>query len=118
MSTFRLFSLPTHAVLEMIAGLALMVAPFLLGFGPAGTIVAVTIGTLLVGFAVGGGEGISIAAHVAFDQLLVTVLLLSAVGLALAGDRAAALVFLAAGIMQLTLTATTRYTRPLGPHAH
>lgn len=115
MSALRLFSLPTHAVIELISGLALMGAPFLLGFGAAGTVVAVAFGILIVGLALGGAEDIPVSAHIAIDQALVIAFLAGAVALVLAGDSAAGAVFLAAGVAQLVLTATTRYTRPLRP---
>ena len=113
MSALRLFSLPTHAVIELVAGLALMLAPFALAFGTAGTILAFGAGVVLVGLALGGAEDLPISTHVAIDQALVSAFLVAAVALALAGDAAAASVFLAAGLGQLTLAATTRYSRPL-----
>lgn len=44
-------SLPTHALVELLGGLALLAAPFVLGFAAAGTVVAVAGGVLLVGLA-------------------------------------------------------------------
>jgi hypothetical protein len=115
MSALRLFSLPTHAVIELIAGLALMGAPFLLGFGAAGTVVAFALGVLLVGISLGGAEDLPVSTHIALDHALVIGFLVGSVALALVGDTAAGAVFLVAGLAQLVLTATTRYTRPLRP---
>jgi hypothetical protein len=114
MSTLRLFSLPTHAVLELLCGVALLGSPFALAFGTAGTVVAFGLGVLLVGLALGGADDLPISTHVAFDQALTVVLLAAAVALALTGDRVAASALLAAGVAQLALTATTRYSRPAG----
>lgn len=114
MSALRLFSFPAHTVVEMLGGIGLMAAPFALGFGPAGTVIGFALGVLVVGLAI--ADTISIAAHLAVDQALVAAFLAAAIALALAADRAAAVVFLAAALVQLVLTATTRYTRPLGAH--
>ena len=113
MSALRLFSLPTHAVIELVAGMTLMLAPFVLAFGTAGTILAFGGGVVLVGVALAGVEDLRISTHVAVDHGLVSAFLVAAVALALADDAAAGSVFLAAGVAQLTLAATTRYTRPL-----
>ena len=115
MSALRLFSLPTHALLELVGGLALLAAPFALGFGAAGTVVALVLGTLLVGIALSGPEDLPLSTHVAIDQALVLAFMAGSVALALVGDAAAGIVLLAAGFVQLALTATTRYSRPLRP---
>ena len=114
MTALRLISLPTHAVLELLGGLALMAAPFALGFTPAGLVAAVAIGALVVGLALSAtpneGSGLPIAAHFAFDRGLAVGLLGGALVLGLAGDTAAAAVFAAAALGQATLNLTTRYT--------
>lgn len=115
MSALRRCSLPTHAVLELLGGIVLLGAPFVVGFGPAGTVVAFGLGVLLVGLSLAGAEDLPVTSHVAIDQALVMTFLVGAVALALAGDRAAAVVLLAAGVTQLALAVTTRYTRPLTP---
>lgn len=111
MTAFRLISLPVHGVLELLGGLALLAAPFLLGFGPAGTILAVALGVLLVGLSLTAPDGLPVSAHLAFDQALVLTLAVSATALAAAGDRDAALAFVAAAALQLALTLSTRYSR-------
>lgn len=93
-----------------------MGAPFALGFGAAGTVIAFFAGVLLIGLALGGVEDMPISTHVAMDQALIAFFLAGAVALALVGDRAAGAVFLAAGIGQLSLTVVTRYSRPLHSH--
>ena len=117
MTALRLISLPVHAALEMLVGLATMAAPFVLGFGPAGAIVGVSVGALLVGLALAGtapaGVGrqtLSVASHHAFDYGLATGLVGAAAVVGLAGDRIAAVFFAAAAIAQLSLNLTTRYS--------
>jgi hypothetical protein len=112
-TAFRLISLPTHAALELLLALALMIAPFALSFGAGGTVVAVVLGAVLAGLALAGaGEpsGLRVATHFAFDQTIVVVLVGAALAVGLAGDRAAALVLAAASAAQLALSLTTRYS--------
>jgi hypothetical protein len=115
-SMFRLISFTAHAAVELAVGLVIMAAPFVLGFGPAGTAAAVVIGVLVVGLALNAatteGSNIPIAAHFAFDRGLAAGLLGAALLLALAGDRAAGTFFFAAAAAQLALNLSTRYTAP------
>jgi hypothetical protein len=111
MTAFRLISLPTHAVLELLVGIGLLAAPFALGFGPAGAALSVVLGVLLVGLSLGVGEGLPVSTHLAFDQALVIGLAAGAVALAVADDRPAALAFVAGATLQLVLTLMTRYSR-------
>jgi hypothetical protein len=114
MTAFRLISLPVHGALELMLGLALMAAPFALGFGAAGTLTAVVVGALIVGLALGAamadGGTIDVTAHHAYDLGLILGLLGAGVALAFGGDGAAAFAFLTAAAAQLALNVTTRYT--------
>ena len=114
MTAFRLISLPAHGALELAMGMALMASPFLLGFGAAGTIVAIVVGALVVGLALNAAVAdtgaIDIAAHYAYDLGLTAGLLGAGVVLAIHGDAPAALVLLAASAVQLGLNVTTRYS--------
>src|SRR3954467_9010932 len=114
MTAFRLISLPLHGALELAIGLATMVAPFLLGFGAAGTVIAIVVGALVVGLALGAAVAetgtIDIAAHYAYDVGLALGLLGAGVLLATSGDTPAALWFLSASAAQLALNLTTRYS--------
>jgi hypothetical protein len=117
MTALRLISMPVHAALEMFVGLALMAAPFVLGFTPAGTVLGLLIGTLFVGLALAasapdgaGRHPLSIASHHAFDYGLATGLLGAAVVVGIAGDRVAAVFFAAVSLTQLALNLSTRYS--------
>ncbi|HVS28030.1 MAG TPA: hypothetical protein VHE14_00645 [Solirubrobacteraceae bacterium] len=116
MTAFRLIPFTLHGAIELLIGLALMVAPFALGFTAAGTLAAVLIGAMLFGLALGtsnvepGGRGVSIAAHYSLDVAAVLGLLGAALVLALAGDRNAGIAFVAAFAAQLALATTTRYS--------
>lgn len=106
-------SLPTHALVELLGGCVLLLAPFALGFGAAGTVAAVTAGVLLVGLALAGvaSSTLALGVHRSFDQLLVAGLALCGLVLALAGDPLAGLVLAALAGVQLLLISLTRWTR-------
>ncbi|HEY3190495.1 MAG TPA: hypothetical protein VGJ70_23590 [Solirubrobacteraceae bacterium] len=114
MTAFRLISLSAHGALELLIGVALLAAPFTLGFGAAGTLIAVVVGALTIGMALSAAvadiEAIDIAAHYAYDIGLAIGLVGAAVVLAITGDGPAAAVFLGAALAQLALTVTTRYS--------
>ena len=114
MTAFRLISLPAHGAIELLAGLLTMAAPFVLGFGPAGIVVAVALGALIVGLALATASteqgSMPISAHFAFDRGLVIGLMGAGVALGLAGDAAAALFFAAVGAALLLLSLSTRYS--------
>lgn len=111
MTAFRLISLPTHSVVEMLVGLGLLIAPFALGFSPAGLLVCVLLGVLITGLAVGSADSLPVAAHMAFDYALVGALLTGSLSLSVVGDDAGALVLLGAGVVELALALATRYSR-------
>ena len=100
MTAFRLISLPTHAALELALGVALMAAPFVLGFGAAGLVVTAGLGAIVVGLALSAApdQGGSITAHFAYDRAVAFALVIGALALA------------AAAIAQTALNVTTRYT--------
>src|SRR2546423_13680819 len=112
MTALRLISLPTHAVFELALGVALMAAPFVLGFGAAGLVVSAGLGAIVVGLALSAApdQGGSVAAHFAYDRAVAFGLVVGALALALAGDDGAAAVLAAAAVAQTTLNLTTRYT--------
>jgi hypothetical protein len=116
MTAFRLISLSTHAVVELLIGFGLILAPFALGFGPGGLVAGVFLGVLVTGLALGAAEDLPLSAHMAADYALVGALLAGSLSLSVVGDDPAALVFLGAGVVQLALALSTRYSR--APVAH
>jgi uncharacterized membrane protein len=117
MTAFRLISLPLHGAAEMLIGTLLMAAPFVVSFGPAGTVAAVILGALLVGLSLSGAAepgALPLSSHVAFDQALAVALVGAGVLIGLDGDRTAALTLALAGLVQIALTATTSYSRAPG----
>ena len=116
MTAFRLLSLPAHGALELLAGIFTMVAPFLFGFTPAGTVAAVVIGALIVGLSLAAASpergSLPISAHFAFDRGIVIGLLGGGALVGLAGDAGAALFLALTGVALLALSLSTRYSAP------
>jgi hypothetical protein len=78
----RSISLPTHAALELVLGLA-----------PAGP------------------DSLPLSTHQAFDLAMIAALAGGGVGLGIAGDPAAGLLLAVVGCLQLTLLTLTRWAR-------
>jgi hypothetical protein len=112
MTAFRLVPLHLHGALELLVGLALMGAPFVLGLSNAAIVAGMAAGAIVAGLALSAaiGDDIDIAAHYAYDIALVVALFSGAVALALGGDAPAALVFAIAAAIALGLNITTRYS--------
>jgi hypothetical protein len=113
MTAFRLISIGLHGALELVVGVALLVAPFALGFGPAATVASVAVGALVVGLALGAAtldEGGSVSSHYAYDWGAVLGLALGGVILALAGSAIAGLTFAGAALAMTALALITRYS--------
>ena len=113
MTVFRGISLSAHGAVEILLGLATMVAPFLFGFSTAGAIAALLIGMTLVGAALStvDARSINVAALHAFDHAVAIAILGAALALGiLAGDRHATAYLAAVAVAQLGLNMSTRYT--------
>lgn len=110
MTATRHISLPLHGAVELLLGFLALVAPFALGFTPAGTAISVLIGVCVVGLALDATQPSQVSAHHAFDYGLAFGSVLVALPLAIAGDGAAALTLGALGLAQLSLNSATRYS--------
>lgn len=111
MTALRPISLPLHGAFELAIGILALVAPFALGFTLSGAVVSILIGTLVVGLALDAAQQpAQVSAHQAFDYGIAFAAVFVAIPLALAGDAAAALFLGLAGLAQLALDATTRYS--------
>jgi hypothetical protein len=113
MSALRRLSLPAHALVELSAGLALVVAALALSLGVAGIAALFTAGVILAGLGLGAVDALPIAAHQSLDRLTACLMAAASTGLALAGDATGALVLLVVAAGQLALGGVTRWTRPL-----
>jgi hypothetical protein len=110
----RSIPLAVHAAIEVFAAPAIMVAPFLFDFGQAATVVAVTIGALLLGLALqaeGPRRTVPLSAHAGFDYLLATAAAIAGLVIGLAtGEWYAAVFLVGVGAAQVALTASTRFS--------
>ena len=101
----------------MVAAPAIMAAPLLLGFGEA-AIAGFAIGALLLGLAVqapGPRRTVPISAHAGVDYMLAAVAASPASRSGLAtGEWAAGIFLVGVGAAQVALTASTRFSVPLG----
>ena len=106
--------LSVHGVIEMFAAPAIMVTPFVLGFGPAATIVSVLLGVVLFGQALqsgGPGRTVSLTAHASFDYTLGLAAVLSGLAIGAAtGEWNATSFLVGIGAALVMLTASTRFS--------
>jgi len=98
----------------MFAAPAVMAAPFLLGFGVAATVVAVTIGVLLLGLALqieAPTRSVPLGAHAGFDYTIAATAAIGGLAVGIASGEWYATAFLAGvGAAQVLLTASTRFS--------
>ena len=111
MTALRLLPLPIHSALEMLVGLALIVAPFALGLSTPALVAGVLIGALVAGLGLQTMEPdtTSFSAHHAADHGIALGLTGAAI-VFMSVDDSAAVLFGAAAAAQLALNLTTRYT--------
>jgi hypothetical protein len=111
MTVFRLISLPAHGAIEYALGVAVMVAALALGLDGPGTVVCFAFGAILAGVALAAADrGVSPSVHSSFDLTLVTITLVAAAALAIAGGAKAAVLLAFAALAQLLLASVTRYS--------
>ena len=113
MST-RALPLSAHGAVEALAAPAIMVTPFLLGFGAAATVITVALGALLLGLALqvdGPQRSVPISAHAGLDYALAGTALLAGLAMGLfAGESTAGVFLVGIGAAMVALTASTRFT--------
>lgn len=110
MTAFRPLSLPIHGAVELLLGVLALVAPFALGFGPAGFVVSGLLGALTIGMALDATQPRAVSAHQGFDYGLAVGAIAVALPLALGGEGTAAIFLGLLGVAQLALNAGTRYS--------
>ena len=100
-----------HGTIELLAGIAMIVAPAALGFGATGIIVSVLLGSILMGMGVAltSQGGAALPWHTSFDSAFGLVTAVAAVMLAASGDHVAGIFLAALAIVQAGLNSTTRY---------
>lgn len=106
-------SLPAHGLLELVAGLALLISALALDLGGAGTLLVFATGAAVAGVGLGAADALPLSVHQSLDRTLTVLMSAAAVGCAVAGSGLAAVILLAAAAGILALEATTRWSRPL-----
>jgi hypothetical protein len=114
----RAVPLPVHSAVEAIAAPAVMILPFVLGFGFAASVISVAIGAVLLGLALQAdetGRAVPLSAHAGFDYAVATVALGGGLAVGLAtGDWNAGIFLVGVGAAIITLTASTRFSAVRG----
>lgn len=116
MTALRLIPLPIHAALRMMTGILTMAAPFVFGFDAPATLVAVVLGALVTGVALGavvderGHTALPISTIHTFDYGTVFGTLGASVVLGAAGDAVAGVTLAAIALVQLGGNVLTKYT--------
>ena len=102
----------------MIAAPGIMVAPFLLDFGPTATVLCVALGAVLFGLALqleGPRPAIPLSAHAGFDYALAFAAVAGGIAIGVSStDWAAASFLTGIGAALAMLAASTRFTSPRG----
>lgn len=107
----RRLPITTHAVVELLAGLALIVCAFAVTASAVGIVTTFAAGVVVAGSGLAASGDMPLDAHRSFDQALIVALALAAVGCAAAGEAVAPLLLLGAGVTLVVLVGATRWTR-------
>jgi len=119
MSLFRAVPIHVHAALEVLGAPLLIAAPFAFGFSYLAGALSIALGILLIGLAAsvyGGGDrgNLPLSAHAGFDYTLAAATVAAGVVAGIAGDYVATVFLVGFGSAHMALTASTRFSRPLG----
>jgi len=119
MTLFRAIPLNVHAALEVVAAPLLMVAPFALGFSYLAGALSITLGVLLIGLATsvfGDAQrgSLPLSAHAGLDYTLAAATMAAGIVAGISGDYIATVFLVGFGSAHMALTASTRFSRPLG----
>jgi uncharacterized membrane protein len=114
----RVIPLSVHGAIETLVGPAIIAAPFVLGLGEVATVVGFVLGVFVLGLALqvpGPRRSIPLSAHAGFDYALAVVAVIAGVAIGIGTGEWAATAFLAGfGVIQVALTASTRFSVPAG----
>jgi hypothetical protein len=119
MSLLRAVPIHVHAALEVVAAPLLFVAPFALGFSYMAGGLSILLGVLLIGLATSvygdaSRGGLPLSAHAGLDYTLAAATIAAGVVAGIGGDYIATVFLAGFGFAHLALTASTRFSRPLG----
>ncbi len=114
----RAVSLPVHSAIEAIAAPAVMIAPFLFGFGLAASVISIAVGAVLLALALqadGPGRAVPVSAHAGFDYALSAIAGVGGIIVGVAtGDWYAGIFLVGVGVAMAVLAASTRFSAVRG----
>ena len=114
----RAIPLYVHGAIEVMAAPLLVVAPFVLGFGPAAGAISIAIGVVLLGLAVSIHDergAIPLRAHAELDYTIALTTIVAGIVLGVVTGNVIITAFMVGfGSLHMALTASTRFSRPLG----
>jgi hypothetical protein len=114
----RAIPLYVHAAIEVLAAPLLIVAPFVLGFGAAAGAVSIAIGAVLLGLAVSIHDHrgtVPLSAHAELDYTIAVTTIVAGIVLGIVTANPVITIFMVGfGSLHIVLTASTRFSRPLG----
>ena len=119
MTLSRGIPLSAHGAIEVIAGPAIMVAPFVLGFGAVATVLTIVLGALVLTMSLQlehPSRSLPLSAHAGFDYALAFTALFAGLGFAVTGHAAESAFLVGTGVAQAALTASTRFSSPAPPN--
>jgi hypothetical protein len=119
MTAFRAIPINVHAALEMAAAPLLIVAPFALGYSYLAGALSILLGVLLIGLAASvygdsSRGNLPLSAHAGLDYTLALATIGAGAIAGIAGDHVATIFLVGFGSAHMALTASTRFSRPLG----
>jgi hypothetical protein len=119
MTLFRAIPIHVHAALEVVGAPLLIAAPFALGFSDLAGALSIALGVLLIGLGTsvydeGGRGSVPLSAHAGLDYALAAATIAAGVVAGIGGDEIATVFLVGFGSAHLALTASTRFSRPLG----
>ena len=120
MSVLRAIPIQLHAALEVAAAPLLIVAPFALRFDYLAGALSIALGVALIGLALSvfgdaqRGNNLPLTAHAGFDYSLAALTIAVGIAAGIVGDLGATVFLVGFGSAHLALTASTRFSRPLG----
>jgi len=119
MSQFRGIPIHVHAGLEMLGAPILIAAPFALGFSHLAAALSIALGILLLGLALSvygdpSRGNVTLTAHAGLDYTLAAATIAAGVVAGIGGDYIATVFLVGFGSAHMALTASTRFSRPLG----
>jgi hypothetical protein len=119
MTLFRAIPIHLHAALEMLGAPLLIAAPFALGFSHLAAAMSIALGILLIGLAVSvygdpARGSVTLSAHAGLDYTLAAATIAAGVVAGIGGDYIATVFLVGFGSAHMALTASTRFSRPLG----